>query len=63
MECPAQEPNTLLLVTYRKNCHAAGSKTHLLARRICNKGLTNPKYKSTQEDWPDEKSEKFRNAG
>jgi hypothetical protein len=63
MECPAQEPNTLLVVAYCKDCHAAGSKTHMLMRRTYNKGLTNPKYKSTQQDWPDEKSEKLRNAG
>jgi hypothetical protein len=49
MECPVQEPNTLLVVTYRKDSHAAGSKTHLLMRRTCNKGLTNPEYKSTQQ--------------
>jgi hypothetical protein len=26
MECPTQEPNTLLVVTYRKECHATGSE-------------------------------------
>jgi hypothetical protein len=49
-ECPAQEPNTLLVIAYCKDCHAAGSKTHLLMRRTCNKGLTNPEYKNTQQD-------------
>jgi hypothetical protein len=63
MECPALEPNTLLVVAYRKDGHAAGSETHLLMRRTCNKGLTNPKYKSTQQDWPNEKSEILRNVG
>jgi hypothetical protein len=63
MECPAQELNILLVVAYRKDYHAAGSETHLLIRRTCNKGLTNPEYKSTQQDWPDEKSEKLRDAG
>jgi hypothetical protein len=47
-ECPAQEPNTLLVVAYRKDYHAVGFETHLLMRRTCNKGLTNPEYKSTQ---------------
>jgi hypothetical protein len=62
-ECSAQEPNILLVVAYRKDGHAAGSETHLLKRRTCNKGLTNPKYKSTQQDLIDEKSERLRNAG
>jgi hypothetical protein len=57
MECPAQEPNTLLVVAYRKNCHVTGSETHLLMRRACNKGLTNPEYKSTQQGLTDEKGE------
>jgi hypothetical protein len=56
MECSAQEPNTLLVVAYRKDGHAAGSETHLLMRRTYNKGLTNPEYKSTQQDLTDEKS-------
>jgi hypothetical protein len=55
MEYPAQEPNTLLLVAYRKDCHVAGSKTHLLMRRTCNKGLTNLEYKNTQQDLTDKK--------
>jgi hypothetical protein len=28
---------------------------HLLMRRTCNKGLTNPKYKSTPQDLTDKK--------
>jgi hypothetical protein len=63
MECPALEPNTLLIVAYRKDGHAIGSETHLLMRRTYNKGLTNPKYKSTQQDWLDKKSEILRNVG
>jgi hypothetical protein len=63
MEYSAQEPNILFVIAYRKDGHAAGSKTHLLMRRTCNKGLTNPKYKSTQQDLTDEKSERLRNAG
>jgi hypothetical protein len=54
-ECSAQEANILLVVAYRKDGHAAGSETHLLMRRTCNKGLTNPEYKSTQQDLTDEK--------
>jgi hypothetical protein len=46
-ECSAQEPNILLVIAYFKDSHAAGSETHLLMRHTCNKGLTNPKYKST----------------
>jgi hypothetical protein len=55
MECPALEPNTLLVVAYHKDGHAAGSETHLLMRCTCNKGLTNPEYKSTQQNLTDEK--------
>jgi hypothetical protein len=51
----AQEPNKLLIVAYRKDGHAAGSKTHLLMRRTCNRGSTNPKYKSTPQDLTDKK--------
>jgi hypothetical protein len=47
MDCSTQEPNILLVVAYRKDGQAAGSETNLLMRRTCNKGLTNPKYKST----------------
>jgi hypothetical protein len=61
-ECPVLEPNTLLIVAYRKECHAAGSETYLLMRCTCNKGLTNHEYKSTQQDWLDEKSERLRNV-
>jgi hypothetical protein len=57
MECSAQEPDILLIVAYRKNGHATRSETHLLMRHTCNKGLTNPEYKSTQQDLTDEKSE------
>jgi hypothetical protein len=49
-ECFAQEPNILLIVANRKNGHAAKSETHMLMRRTYNKGLTNPKYKSTQQN-------------
>jgi hypothetical protein len=54
-DCSAQEPDILLVVAYRKNSHAAGSKTDLLLRHTCNKGLTNPEYKSTPQDLTDEK--------
>jgi hypothetical protein len=47
--CSTQEPYNLLVVAYRENGHAAGSKTDLLQRRTCNKGLTNPEYKSTPQ--------------
>jgi hypothetical protein len=63
MACSAQEPNILLVVAYRKDGHAVGSETHLLMRRTYNKDLTNPEYKSTQQDWPDEKSDRLRNVG
>jgi hypothetical protein len=53
--CSTQEPYNLLVVAYRKNGHATGSKTDLLQRRTCNKGLTNPEYKSTPQDLTDEK--------
>jgi hypothetical protein len=55
MDCSSQEPNILLVVAYRKNGHAAGSKTDLLLRHTCNTGLTNPEYKSTPQDLTDEK--------
>jgi hypothetical protein len=54
-DCSAQEPHNLLVVAYRENNHAAGSETDLLHRRTCNKGLTNPEYKSTPQDLTDEK--------
>jgi hypothetical protein len=63
MACFAQEPNILLIVAYHKDGHAAGSETHLLMRLTCNKGITKPEYKSTQQDWPDEKSERLKNVG
>jgi hypothetical protein len=53
--CSAQEPNILLIVAYRKDDHAVESQTNLLMRRTCNKGLTNPKYKSTPQDLTNEK--------
>jgi hypothetical protein len=62
MECPSQEPNTLLLIAYRKDSHAAGFGTHPLMRRTYNKGLTNLEYKNTQQDWPNKKSERLRNV-
>jgi hypothetical protein len=51
----AQEPNILLIITYRKDGHVAGFKTNLLMRRTYNKGLTNPEYKSTPQDLTDKK--------
>jgi hypothetical protein len=45
MDCSAQELDILLIVAYRQNGHATGSKIDLLLRRTCNKGLTNPEYK------------------
>jgi hypothetical protein len=51
----AQEPNILLVVAYRKDGHAAGSETNLLMRRTCNRGSTNPEYKSTPQDLTDKK--------
>jgi hypothetical protein len=55
MDCFAQEPNILFVVAYRKDGHAAGSETNLLMRHTCNKGLTNPGYKSTPQGLTDEK--------
>jgi hypothetical protein len=55
MSCSAEEPNKLLIVAYRKDGHAAGSETNLLMRRTCNRGSTNPKYKSTPQDLTDKK--------
>jgi hypothetical protein len=54
-DCSAQEPNVLLIVAYRKDGHAARFETNLLIRRTCNKGLTNPEYKSTPQDLTDKK--------
>jgi hypothetical protein len=54
-DCSAQEIDILLIVAYRENGHTAGSKTDLLLRCTCNKGLTNPEYKSTPQDITDEK--------
>jgi hypothetical protein len=54
-DCSAQEPTILLVVAYRKDGHAAGSATNLLIRHTCNKGLTNPEYKSTPQHLTDEK--------
>jgi hypothetical protein len=50
MDCSAQEPYNLLIVTYRENGHTAGSEIDMLLRRTCNKGLTNLEYKSTPQD-------------
>jgi hypothetical protein len=55
MKCSTLEPNILLVVAYCKDDHATGFKTNLLMRRTCNKGLTNPEYKSTLQDLTDEK--------
>jgi hypothetical protein len=57
MRRSAQEPNILLVVAHRKDGHAIGSKTHLLIRRTCNRGLTNPEYESTQQDLTDKTGE------
>jgi hypothetical protein len=54
--CSAQEPNKLLVVAYCKDVHAVGSETNLLMRRTCNRGSTNPEYKSTPQDLTDKKS-------
>jgi hypothetical protein len=45
----------LLVIAYRKDGHAAGSEINLLMRRTCNRGLTNPEYKSTPQDLTDKK--------
>jgi hypothetical protein len=45
----------VLQLAYRKDGHTAGSETNLLMRHTCNKGLTNPKCKSTPQDLTDEK--------
>jgi hypothetical protein len=45
----------LLVAAYRKDGHATGSKTNLLGRRTCNRGLTNPEYKSTPQELTDQK--------
>jgi hypothetical protein len=50
-----QDPNKLLVVAYRKDGHAAGSKTNLHMRRTCNRRSTNPEYKSIPQDLTDKK--------
>jgi hypothetical protein len=54
-DCSAQEPNILIVITYRKDGHVAGSETNLLMRCTYNKGLTSLEYKSTPQDLTDEK--------
>ena len=56
----AQQP---LLLELLLNRHAAGAKAKLLMRVTCNKGLTNPKYKGTQQDLTDKKKRLQRYAG
>jgi hypothetical protein len=51
----AQEPNILLVIAYHKDGHAIGFETHLLKRRTCNWGSTNPEYESTPQDLTDKK--------
>jgi hypothetical protein len=46
----AQEPNILLVVACHKDGHAAGSEIDLLMRLTCNRGSTNPEYKSIPQD-------------
>ena len=49
LPCP-RATHLLLIIITRYNYHAARSKTDLLMRLTCNKGSTNPEYKSTQQD-------------
>jgi hypothetical protein len=64
MDCSAQEPYNLLIVTYRENGHTAGSEIDMLLRRTCNQGLTNLEYKSTPQDLTEKKGgERLRTAG
>jgi hypothetical protein len=44
-----------LLLGLLQNYHAAGAKAQLLMRLTCNKGLTNPKYKGTEQDLTNKK--------
>ena len=62
LPCP-RATHLLLIVITRNNCHAARSKTDLLMRLTCNKGSTNPEYKSTQQDLTEIKLIELRNAG
>ena len=60
---PYPKATHLLVVIDLKNRHAAQSKADLLMRLTCNKGLTNPEYKSTQQDLTEIKLIRRRNAG
>ena len=46
---------TALPLGLLQNRYAAAAKAWLLMRLTCNKGLTNPEYKGTQQDLIDEK--------
>jgi hypothetical protein len=46
--------NILLLGLFLRNQHGAEARASLLMRFTCNKGLTNPEYKSTQQELTDE---------
>ena len=64
MKLPYPRATHLLLIAItRSNRHAARSKTDLLMRLTCNKGSTNPEYKSTQQDLTEIRTDKLRNAG
>ena len=62
LPCP-RATHLLLIIITRYNCHAARSKTDLLMRLTCNKGSTNPEYKSTQQDLTEITLRRLRNAG
>ena len=62
LPCP-RATHLLLIIITRNNYHAARSKTDLLMRLTCNKGSTNPEYKSTQQDLTETKLRRLRNAG
>ena len=53
--CPRVHDKLILLGLLLQNHHTAGTHANLLMRLTCNKGLTNPEYKGTQQDLTDEK--------
>ena len=53
--CPRVHNKLLLLGLFLQNRPVAGAHAKLLMRLTYNKGLTNPKYKGTQQDLTDER--------
>ena len=53
--CPRVHNKLLLLGLFLQNRHTTGTHANLLMRLTCNKGLTNPEYKCTQQELTDER--------